>query len=105
ARVQCLLDILLVTWLVWTTDVIHSPYIALYILIISASSLFLGPKDAIVASVGCAVAFTASALAVLNGLGQLPSHDLLDAGRSQTFQAVGLFDIAFLIVGLLSSRL
>jgi two-component system sensor histidine kinase PilS (NtrC family) len=105
ARVQCLLDILLVTWLVWTTDVIHSPYIALYILIISASSLFLGPRDAIVASVGCAVAFTASSLAVLSGLGQHFSHALLDTGRSQTFQSIGLFDVAFLIVGLLSSRL
>lgn len=105
ARFQFLVDILLVTWLVWTTDVIHSPYIALYIVIIAASSLFLGPRDAIVASVGCSLAFTASALAVLNGIGQHPSHDLLDAGRSQTFQSIGLFDIAFLIVGLLSSRL
>ncbi len=105
ARVQFVVDILLVTWLVWTTDVIHSPYISLYILIISASSLFLGPRDAIVASVGCALAFTASALAVLNGFGQHPTHELLDSGRSQTFQAIGLFDVAFLIVGLLSSRL
>lgn len=105
ARIQFLVDILLVTWLVWTTDVIHSPYIALYILIISASSLFLGPRDAIVASVGCALAFTVSALAVLNGFGQHASPTLLEAGRSQTFQSIGLFDIAFLIVGLLSSRL
>ncbi len=31
--------------------------------------------------------------------------DLLEVGRSQTFQSVGLFDVAFLIVGLLSARL
>jgi two-component system sensor histidine kinase PilS (NtrC family) len=30
---------------------------------------------------------------------------LLDAGRAQTFQSIGLFDIAFLVVGLLSARL
>ncbi|HZI85283.1 MAG TPA: hypothetical protein VFD48_00505, partial [Pyrinomonadaceae bacterium] len=30
ARIQFALDILLVTWLVWTSDVIHSPYTALY---------------------------------------------------------------------------
>ena len=29
----------------------------------------------------------------------------LEASRAQTFQSIGLFDIAFLIVGLLSSRL
>lgn len=105
ARIQFVVDILLVTWLVWNTDVIHSPYIALYILIISTSSLFLGPRDAIVTSVGCALAFTVSALAVLTGFGQQSTHDLLGASRSQTFQSIGLFDISFFIVGLLSSRL
>jgi two-component system sensor histidine kinase PilS (NtrC family) len=104
-RIQFVVDILLVTWLVWNTDVIHSPFVALYILIISASSLFLGPRDAMVASVGCALAFTFSALAALTGIGQHGSHYLMDAGRSQTFQSIGLFDVAFLIVGLLSSRL
>jgi two-component system, NtrC family, sensor histidine kinase PilS len=105
ARFQFLIDIILVTWLVWTTDVIHSPYIALYIVVIAASSLFLSPRDAIMISLGCAVAFTTSALVVLNGLGRLPTQDLLDAGRAQTFQSIGLFDIAFLVVGLLSARL
>jgi two-component system sensor histidine kinase PilS (NtrC family) len=105
ARLQFVIDILLVSWLVWTTDVIHSPYIAVYIVVIAASSLFLGPRDATVISVGCAVAFTASALAVLNGVGPTPTSDLLYSGRAQTFQSVGLFDVAFLVVGLLSARL
>jgi len=105
ARFQFFIDIILVTWLVWTTDVIHSPYIALYIVVIACSSLFLGPRDAVVISLGCAVAFTASALAVLSGVSQPPTRDLLEAGRVQTFQSIGLFDIAFLVVGLLSARL
>jgi two-component system sensor histidine kinase PilS (NtrC family) len=104
-RLQFFVDIILVTWLVWTTNVIHSPYIALYIVIIAVSSLFLGPRDAIVTSVGCAVAFTASALAVLNGFGGRPVPEFLDAGRSAVFQSIGLFDVSFLIVGLLSARL
>ncbi len=104
ARLQFALDIILVTWLNWTTDVIHSPYIALYIVIIAAASLFLGPRDAIVTSLGCAVAFTASALAVLAGYGT-HSPRLLEVGSSQTAQTVGLFDLAFLVVGLLSARL
>jgi len=105
ARLQFALDIILVSWLNWTTDVIHSPYIALYIVIIAASSLFLGPRDAIVTSLGCAVAFTASALAVLAGYGTHPTRELVDLGSSQTVQTIGLFDLAFLVVGLLSARL
>ncbi|HEV7744172.1 MAG TPA: ATP-binding protein [Pyrinomonadaceae bacterium] len=105
ARVQFLIDIALVTWLVWITDVIHSPYIAIYIVVIAASSLFLGPRDAVFISLGCAVTFTASALLVLNGFGRVPPGELLDSSRVQTFQSIGLFDIAFLVVGLLSAQL
>src|SRR5258706_2055882 len=105
ARVQFVIDIILVTWLVWTTDVIHSPYIAIYIVVIAASGLFLGPRDAVVISVACAIAFTAGAIAILNGSGRIQSAEVLDATRVQSFQTVGLFDIAFLVVGLLSARL
>lgn len=105
ARIQFVVDIILATWLVWSTDVIHSPYIALYIVIIAASSLFLGPRDAIIISLACAVAFTASALAVLTGFSQPATRDLLQAGSAQTIQSIGLFDVAFLVVGLLSARL
>ncbi len=47
ARFQLAVDVLLVTWLVWNSNVIQSPYIALYILIIAISSLFLGPREAV----------------------------------------------------------
>jgi two-component system sensor histidine kinase PilS (NtrC family) len=56
-------------------------------------------------SLGCAVAFTASALAMLNGAARIPPLELLEMGRPQTFQSIGLFDVAFLVVGLLSARL
>ena len=105
ARIQFTVDVLLTTWLVWTTDVIHSPYTALYIVIISASSLFLGPRDVVVTSVGCAVAFTSCALALITGLRENPAGEILQAASYQTVQSVGLFDIAFLAVGLLSARL
>ncbi len=105
ARLQFAVDILLVTWLVWTSNPVHSPYIALYIVVISLSSIFLGPRDVIVTSVGSAVAFTLCALAALAGYGRHANTVLLESSRSQTIQAVGLFDIAFFIVGLLSARL
>jgi two-component system sensor histidine kinase PilS (NtrC family) len=105
ARLQFAVDVLLVTWLVWNSDVIHSPYVALYIVIIAVSSLFLGRLDAMVLSVVCAVAFTACALAMIFGLVSSRSPALVDNSISQTIQAVGLFDIAFFVVGLLSARL
>jgi two-component system sensor histidine kinase PilS (NtrC family) len=105
ARIQFMVDVLLTTWLVWTTGVIHSPYTALYIVIISASSLFLGPRDVVVTSVGCAVAFTSCALAVITGFREHPAGEILQALSYQTVQSVGLFDISFLAVGLLSARL
>jgi two-component system, NtrC family, sensor histidine kinase PilS len=101
ARFQIAIDVLLATWLVWHSDVINSPYIALYIVIIAVSSLFLGPRDAVVTSVGSAVAFTACALMLLQNRPTTTPDETL----SQTVQSVGLFDVAFLVVGLLSARL
>jgi len=105
ARFQLAVDVLLVTWLVWNSNVIQSPYIALYILIIALSSLFLAPREAIVTSVGCAVAFTICALQMTGLAGQADPAKLVEGSLSLTIQWVGLFDVAFFVVGLLSARL
>ncbi|HEV2834933.1 MAG TPA: ATP-binding protein [Pyrinomonadaceae bacterium] len=105
ARFQLAVDVALVTWLVWNSAVIQSPYIALYIVIIAISSLFLGPRGALITSVGCAVAFTASAIAITGVLGPAPPIKLVGGSLSQTIQWLGLFDVAFFVVGLLSARL
>ena len=105
ARFQLAVDVLLVTWLVWNSNVIQSPYIALYILIIAVSSLFLAPREAIVTSVGCAVAFTICALQMTGLAGQADPAKLVEGSLSLTIQWVGLFDVAFFVVGLLSARL
>src|SRR5215204_7825917 len=105
ARFQLTVDLLLVTWLVWNSSVIQSPYLALYIVIIAISSLFLGPREAVVTSVGCAVAFTACSLQITGIIGQTDPTRLIGGSLSQTIQWVGLFDVAFLVVGLLSARL
>jgi two-component system sensor histidine kinase PilS (NtrC family) len=105
ARFQIAVDILLVTWLVWNSYIIQSPYVALYIVIIAISSLFLGPREAVVTSVGCAVAFTACSLEITGIAGQIDTTRLVSGSISQTVQWVGLFDVAFLVVGLLSARL
>jgi two-component system sensor histidine kinase PilS (NtrC family) len=105
ARFQLAIDVLLVTWLVWNSNVVQSPYIALYILIIAISSLFLGPREAVVTSVGCAVAFTTCTLQITGLAGQSDSSRLIGGSLSQTIQWLGLFDVAFFVVGLLSARL
>ncbi|MCU1268428.1 MAG: domain S-box [Acidobacteria bacterium] len=104
-RVQFLIDILLVTWLVWLTNDAHSPYTALYIVIISLASVFLGPRDAIITSVICAAAFTACAVAVMTGVGPRGAQPFVEGSLSETIQSVGLFDVAFFVVGLLSAKL
>jgi len=105
ARFQLGVDIFLVTWLVWNSNIIQSPYVALYIVIIAVASLFLGPREAIVTSVGCGVAFTACSLQITGLAGQIDTTRLVGGSISQTVQWVGLFDVAFLVVGLLSARL
>jgi len=105
ARFQLAVDILLVTWLVWNSSVIQSPYVALYIVIIAVSSLFLDPREAVITSVGCAAAFTVCSLQITGIAGQIDTTRLVGGSISQTVQWVGLFDVAFLVVGLLSARL
>lgn len=105
AWLQFTVDIFLVTWLVWNSNVVYSPYTALYIVIIAISSVFLGRRGALVTSVASAVFFTGSALVAISGYGGHPAQALLASSMSQTIQSVGLFDVAFFVVGLLSGRL
>src|SRR5882672_2080168 len=105
ARLQFFADILLVTWLVWATGNVSSPYAALYVVIISIASLFVGPRDAIITSVGSAAAFNASALLALNGIGPYAVHGVTGESIANTIQVVGLSDVSFLVVGLLAAKL
>lgn len=105
ARIQLTVDVLLITWLVWNSNVVQSPYVALYILVIAVASIFLGPRETVFASVGCAVAFTACTLQITGLAGKIDTTKLLEGSLSQTIQWIGLFDVAFLVVGLLSARL
>jgi two-component system sensor histidine kinase PilS (NtrC family) len=102
---QLLIDVLLVTWLVWATGDISSPYAAAYILVISAASIFLGPRGALVTSVGCVVAFTFITLATAGGWFPPFTHDPENALTAKAVQAIGINDVAFLVVGLLAARL
>ncbi|NNE66980.1 MAG: PAS domain S-box protein [Pyrinomonadaceae bacterium] len=101
-RIQFLLDILLTTWLVWRTGDVTSPYITLYIVLISVASVFLSGRGTILVSVLCVALFSALSIAtsfsLIESLGVLPDS-------SKIAQIVGFHSVAFLVVGLLSARL
>jgi two-component system sensor histidine kinase PilS (NtrC family) len=101
-RIQFLLDALLTTWLVWRTGDLTSPYITLYIVLISVASVFLSGHGTLLMSAFCVLLFTALSLSVsfnfIDSLGNLPD-------TSKIVQIIGFNAVAFLIVGLLSARL
>ncbi|HEX8890453.1 MAG TPA: ATP-binding protein [Pyrinomonadaceae bacterium] len=102
---QLFLDTLIVTWLVWVTGDVRSPFAALYIVIISVASILLGARAALVASVGCAAIFTGLSISVLWGVISPFMTPEGNASTLKVIQSVGLNDIAFLVVGLLAARL
>jgi two-component system sensor histidine kinase PilS (NtrC family) len=104
ARFQFLGDVLLVTWLVWITGAVRSPYTALYIVVISAASWFIGPRGALVTSIGSAAAFNICALLLLSGVTRASSLRT-EESLASVIQTMGLADVSFLVVGLLAARL
>ena len=105
AGAQFALDALLVTWLVWVTGNLYSPYTALYILVISAASIFLGARGASVTAVGCASCYTATMLGLMAGWFGGGGRGLTAASLAETAEVTGLNVVAFLVVGLLAARL
>ena len=101
-RAQFLIDALLITWLVWKTGDLTSPYITLYIVLIGVSSAFLRPQATFLMAVLCASFFLT--LAILTGLAVIQP-----SGAAQTtlkiIQIVSFHTVAFLVVGLLASKL
>src|SRR5947209_4188201 len=104
AGVQFALDALLVTWLVWATGDLSSPYSALYIVAISVASIFLGARGSLLTAVGCAVCYTATMLALATGWVD-GARGLTPSSLAEAVETTGLNDVAFLVVGLLAARL
>lgn len=101
-RVQFFLDSLLITWLVWRTGDLTSPYTMLYIVLISVAGFFLSAKETIFVAVWCV--FLHLTLSLLTSSALLFSYGSAPE-MSRVVQIVGFNGIAFLIVGLLASRL
>ena len=101
-RSQFVLDVLLITWLVWRTGDLSSPYVTLYIVIISAASIFLSARETLLIAAICVLLF--SALSVLVAFAAIDSFGITPE-FSRSFQIIAFHDVAFLVVGLLASRL
>ena len=102
AAVQFAFDALLITGLSWVTGNLYSPYSALYIVVISMVSIFLGARGALLAAVGCAALYTGVMLSLVAGLGGVQARGV---SLAEAAQIIGLNDVAFLVVGLLAARL
>jgi two-component system sensor histidine kinase PilS (NtrC family) len=101
-RLQFVVDLALITWLVWQTGDIISPYVTLYIVLISVAGFFFGKAETLYFAIACAVAF-----GFLSGL---TGQDILQSGAgdqppSRILQIVGVNVVAILLVGLLAARL
>jgi two-component system sensor histidine kinase PilS (NtrC family) len=105
AGAQLALDAALITWLVWVTGNLYSPYTALYIIVISVASIFLGARGALLTSVGCAAFYTTTMLALASGWLDRTGAALTPSALVKAVEAVGLNDVAFLFVGLLAAQL
>lgn len=101
-RTQFILDALLITWLVWRTGDLTSPYITLYIVLISVASFFMRPRSTLLMAVFCALCFIS--LSVLSGYSVIQSSGTVQA-TGKAVQIVSFHVVAFLVVGLLASRL
>ncbi len=101
-RAQFFLDALLIAWLVWRTGDLTSPYITLFIVLISVSSIFLSALETLLMAVLCVLLFTF--LSVLVATDSIYSFGAMPEA-AKIVQIVGFHDVAFLVVGLLASRL
>ncbi|HEX8179518.1 MAG TPA: PAS domain S-box protein, partial [Pyrinomonadaceae bacterium] len=104
AGVQFFVDVLLISWLVAVGGDLRSPFAALYIVVISGASIFLGVRGALVCSIGCALAYTSVMLGI--GFGWFGGEAAAaQASPAAMIGSTGLYDVAFLVVGLLAAQL
>ena len=101
-RIQFLIDVMLITWLVWETGDINSPYVSLYIVLICLSGFLLEKTYTLAITFFSAASFISLAV--------LTSQEIIfsisgDIPMSRSFQVAGLHTVAILFVGLMAARI
>ncbi|MEO7659745.1 MAG: PAS domain S-box protein, partial [Pyrinomonadaceae bacterium] len=101
-RAQFFFDSLLITWLVWRTGDLSSPYITLYIVLVSVASFFMRPLSTLLMAIQSALMFIVLSLMSVGSVIQTSGPEQ-EVGKA--IQIVSLHVVAMLVVGLLASRL
>lgn len=101
-RTQFFLDALLITWLIWRTGDLTSPYITLYIVLIGVASFFMKPLSTLLMAVFCACLFITLSFLTVNLI--VETFGPVQA-TAKVVQIVSFHIVALLVVGLLASRL
>ena len=100
--VQFTFDAFLITWLVWRTGDLTSPYLTLYFVLISVASIFFHPSSTLAMSILCGALFSLLAFLIkstaIEGQGAVYT-------TAKVVQIVSFNLIALLVVGFLASRL
>lgn len=100
---QFFCDVLLISWIVIVTGDLRSPYVALYIVVISLASLYQGTRGALLISVVAALFYTLTIFTRIYD--PFDSQPEARALSGEGVQIIGFNVTAFLIVGLLAARL
>ncbi len=101
-RSQFVIDALLITWLVWQTGDLSSPYLTLFTILIAISGIFLRPRETVWLALVCVALFIALSVTAIFAL--IDSFGTAQP-TSKTVQIIGFHVIACLVVGYLSARL
>jgi two-component system sensor histidine kinase PilS (NtrC family) len=97
---QFLTDVFLVTWIVWETGDVVSPYVTLYIVLITVVGFFFGRLGTVLIALLCAVCFTT--LAILSAQSFIYSFSG-DVSPSKFVQNLAFNNVGILVVGLLAA--
>ncbi len=100
-RTQFVIDIFLITGLVWQTGDVISPYITLYPILIGVAGFYVGRQATLF--IAAVSAFSFSMLPILTSQSMIYSYS---GGErpSRLLQAVGFNMVALLVVGLIAAR-
>lgn len=101
-RVQFVIDTLLITWIVWRTGDLTSPYIPLYIVAIAVCSFFLSSRGTLLMAALCSALFIGTAISTASAMVESFGTQ---AEYNRAAQILAFHVVAFLVVGLLASRL
>ena len=103
--IQLIIDGVMISWLVWATGDVRSPYITFYTVLICLTGLFFTAQLTLWAAIVITIVFTLYSGLIVFGVVPRLSSLGEEVHIYQALQIVGFHDVAFLVVGLLAAQL